>query len=201
MVVESVRFGTLDIDEQNIIRFPEGLPGFQAEKAFAFIPYGPQSPFAFLQSVNQPELTFLVVEPTKKSLGVYRQYATYAEGYDVKLAVVANKIETEDDLAFVRESVGNDLVAWVGRSGYVRAMEKGAIPPFSSLETSTTAALAAMKQTVDGCQQDWEKFYRQAVEFHRRNALAWMNASQGEDVTAQIDSDFSFNAVFTSSQP
>ena len=147
------------------------------------------------------DLTFLVVEPTKKSLGVYRQYATYAEGYDVKLAVVANKIETEDDLAFVRESVGSDRVAWVGRSGYVRAMEKGAIPPFSSLETSTTAALAAMKQTVDGCQQDWEKFYRQAVEFHRRNAFAWMNASQGEDVTAQIDSDFSFSAVFTSSQP
>lgn len=63
MVVESVRFGTMEIDEQDILRFPEGLPGFPAEKAFAFIPYGPQSPFAFLQSVNEPNLTFLIVEP------------------------------------------------------------------------------------------------------------------------------------------
>lgn len=144
------------------------------------------------------DLTFLVVEPTKKSLGVYFQYAAYARGYDVKLRVIANKIENEDDLTFVREQVGDDLLAGIRRSDYVRAMEKGSTLPFSSLETDTIAALATMKQAVDSCQQDWEKFYRQAVEFHRRNALAWMNASLGEDVTTQIDPDFSLSASFVS---
>jgi CO dehydrogenase maturation factor len=144
------------------------------------------------------DLTFLIVEPTKKSLGVYHQYREYACGYGVKLRVIANKVETEDDLAFVREHVGDDLLTRVGRSDYVRAMEKGAVLPFSCLETSNHSALAMMKQAVDGCQQDWEKFYRQAIEFHRRNALAWMNASQGEDVTTQIDPDFSLSASFQS---
>ena len=59
-------------------------------------------------------------------------------------------------------------------------------------------ALALMKQAVDRCQQDWEKFYRQAVFFHHRNALAWMNAGQGEDVTLQVDPDFSLSASFAS---
>ncbi len=63
MVIESTRFGSLEVDEQDIISFPQGLPGFREEKAFAFLPYGPESPFAFLQSVNQPELTFFIVEP------------------------------------------------------------------------------------------------------------------------------------------
>jgi CO dehydrogenase maturation factor len=144
------------------------------------------------------DLTFVIVEPTKKSLGVYHQYAAYAGGYDVKLRVIANKIETEDDLAFVRESVGDDLLVGVRRSDYVRAMEKGTALPFSSLETDISCALALMKQAADLCHQDWEKFYHQAVFFHRRNALAWMNASQGEDVTTQIDPDFSFDTSFAS---
>jgi flagellar assembly factor FliW len=63
MVIESTRFGSLDIDDRDILSFPEGLPGFGAEKAFAFLPYGPDSPFAFLQSVAEPNLTFLIVEP------------------------------------------------------------------------------------------------------------------------------------------
>ncbi|MDR7866331.1 MAG: flagellar assembly protein FliW [Sporomusaceae bacterium] len=63
MVIESTRFGSLEVDDQDIIRFPQGLPGFDDEKAFAFLPYGPDSPFAFLQSVAEPALTFFVVEP------------------------------------------------------------------------------------------------------------------------------------------
>lgn len=116
----------------------------------------------------------------------------------MKLHVIANKIETEDDLNFVREYAGHDLLTWIGRSDYVRGMEKGSVLPFSSLETSNHSALVMMKQAVDRCQQDWEKFYRQAVFFHRRNALAWMNERQGEDVTTQIDPDFSLGAAFAS---
>jgi CO dehydrogenase maturation factor len=140
------------------------------------------------------DLTCLVVEPTRQSLGVYRQYIEYARSYDVKLAVIANKIETQDDVTFVREQINEDLLTWIGRSAYVRAAEKGTILPFSSLEASTHEALVTMKQAVDSTPQDWDQFYRQAVLFHRQNALAWMNASQGEDVTAQIDPDFSLGA-------
>lgn len=144
------------------------------------------------------DLTFLVVEPTRQSLGVYRQYIEYARGYDVKLAVIANKIEHEDDVTFVREQVNDDLLTWIGRSAYVRAAEKGTILPFSELEVSTHEALATMKQAVDATEQDWDQFYRQAVLFHRQNALAWMNASQGEDVAAQIDPNFSLGAFLAS---
>jgi len=63
MVVQSTRFGVLEVDEKNVLRFPEGLPGFPEEKSFAFLPYGPDSPFAFLQSITEPNLTFLIVEP------------------------------------------------------------------------------------------------------------------------------------------
>src|SRR5579859_7449964 len=137
------------------------------------------------------DLTFLVAEPTMKALGVYRQYKEYASGYDVRIKVIGNKIETEDDLAFLREQVGDDLLTWVGHSDYIRAMEKGQRQPLDLLEEQNSTALTLMKEHVDGSQQDWEKLYRQTLEFHRQNALDWANAVAGEDLTRQIDPDYS----------
>jgi flagellar assembly factor FliW len=62
-VIESTRLGKLDVSEEEILKFPKGLPGFQNETAFAVIPHGDGSPFAFLQSASEPDLTFLVVDP------------------------------------------------------------------------------------------------------------------------------------------
>jgi len=38
---------------------------------------------------------------------------------------------------------------------------------------------------------EWERFYEQTVEFHRKNAASWLNVTLGEDVSTQIDPDFS----------
>lgn len=137
------------------------------------------------------DLTFLVVEPTLKSLGVYKQYEAYAREYDVRLCVIGNKVESAEDVTFLREHVGVDLLTWLGYSPYVRAQEKGQQLPFDALEAPQFQALAMMKATLDACQKDWEKLYTQAVAFHRQNALAWGNAAIGADATAQIDPAFS----------
>lgn len=63
MVIESTRLGQLEVSEEEILKFPKGLPGFPNETVFAYIPYSPDSPLAFLQSVGEPNLTFLIVEP------------------------------------------------------------------------------------------------------------------------------------------
>lgn len=63
MKIKSTRFGDLDIPAAAVLKFPHGLPGFSEEKLFAFIPYQADSPFAFLQSATDPNLTLMLVEP------------------------------------------------------------------------------------------------------------------------------------------
>lgn len=63
MLIDSTRLGHVDVSEDNIINFPQGLPGFPDEKTFAFLLYQTDSPFAFLQSIKEPDLTFLIVAP------------------------------------------------------------------------------------------------------------------------------------------
>lgn len=63
MIIQSTRFGEVEVSDEMIIEFPHGLPGFLKEKSFAFLPYQQDSPFAFLQSTGDPDLTFLIVDP------------------------------------------------------------------------------------------------------------------------------------------
>jgi len=63
MKIESTRFGTLEITEEDILHFPLGIPGFLNEKEFVLLPHGADSPFSFLQSVKEPNLSFLLVDP------------------------------------------------------------------------------------------------------------------------------------------
>ncbi len=139
------------------------------------------------------DLTFAIVEPTLKSLSVYQQYIDYAKGYDVLVKVIGNKVETKGDVAFLREHVGNDLLTWMERSDYVRALEKGQYLPLSELEAQSWQVLATMRQAVDECEKDWDKFYHQSIAFHRKNALEWANAMAGEDLTRQIDPSYTLS--------
>lgn len=143
----------------------------------------------------QFDLTFLVVEPTKKSLGVYQQYQTHAHRYGVPLQVIGNKLENDTDLAFVRTHTGAAMATWLTRSAYVRAMEQGQVLPLLHLEPENREALATMRRVVDTCTPDAERSYRLAVALHRQNASAWMNNTLGTDVTQQIDPEFSFSTA------
>lgn len=63
MLVRSTRLGELEVAETQVIEFPYGLPGFLDEKKFALLPCEEGNPFTFLQSMSEPNLTFVTVEP------------------------------------------------------------------------------------------------------------------------------------------
>ncbi|MGP3772891.1 nucleotide-binding protein [Streptomyces sp. SDT5-1] len=138
------------------------------------------------------DMTFLVAEPTRKGISVYRQYKEYARDFGVALKVVGNKVRDEDDLEFLRAEVGDDLLVTVGHSDWVRAMEKGRPPRFELLEEANKASLRALQDAVDATYEtrDWERYTRQMVHFHLKNAQSWGNERTGADLASQVDPGF-----------
>lgn len=68
MMIETTRFGRIPIDENHVITFPEGLPGFEGCRRFTLVPHpssdGTQdSPFEWLQSIEDGSLAFLAMDP------------------------------------------------------------------------------------------------------------------------------------------
>ncbi|WP_405500594.1 ATP-binding protein [Streptomyces niveus] len=138
------------------------------------------------------DMTFLVVEPTCKGVSVYRQYKEYARDFGVALNVVGNKVQAQDDVDFLQDEVGDDLLVTVGHSNWVRSMEKGRPAPFELLEAENRVALQVLEDAAEDsyADRDWERYTRQMVHFHLRNAESWGNAKTGADLAAQVDPAF-----------
>ncbi|MCI3238746.1 ATP-binding protein [Streptomyces spinosisporus] len=140
------------------------------------------------------DITFLVAEPTRKGVSVYRQYRDHAREFGIRLAVVGNKVTGEDDLLFLKEQVGDDLLTHLVQSPWVRAAEQGRTKAESdaldSLEPHNRHALSILRETVDSRPRDWPTLHRHAVEFHLRNARAWADKATGQDLAKQVDPDF-----------
>ena len=138
------------------------------------------------------DLTFLVAEPTRKGVGVYRQWAGYAAGYDVALAVIGNKVQDAEDVAFLREHAGG------GPAGLRSAMSPRSGPWNRAARSAWTISARATLATLGApaghawtrSARDWARYTRQAVEFHLSNARAWANAAVGEDLAGQVDPEF-----------
>ncbi len=64
MEIESTRFGRLSVDEERVITFPGGLLGFPEHTQFALIQTGEENYFFWLQAVDDPNLAFVVTDPT-----------------------------------------------------------------------------------------------------------------------------------------
>src|SRR5687768_17196482 len=72
--IESSRFGTLVVEDERVITFPNGLLGFPDHKRFALIQTGEENYFFWLQSVDEPNLAFVVTDPS-----------IFFKGYEVPL--------------------------------------------------------------------------------------------------------------------
>lgn len=138
------------------------------------------------------DMTFLVAEPTRKGVSVYRQYKEYARDFGVTLKVVGNKVQSRDDLDFLRDEVGEDLLVTVGHSDWVKAMEKGRPQRFELLEAENRMSLQTLQDAAEDMyeRRDWERYTRQMVHFHLKNAESWGNAKTGVDLAAQVDPAF-----------
>lgn len=63
MKIISKFLGEIEINDDQIIAFPNGLPGFETEKQFAILSLEEQSSFAILQSIHHSHVGFVVAYP------------------------------------------------------------------------------------------------------------------------------------------
>lgn len=64
MKIATFRFGELKIPEENIIEFPKGIIGFEQFKKYVLLEREDSDPFCWLQSLEDPNLAFVVINPT-----------------------------------------------------------------------------------------------------------------------------------------
>lgn len=63
MKIETLNFGEIEIEAEEVIAFPQGIPGYEEMSQFAILHPDKELPFSYLQSVEMGQLCFIIVDP------------------------------------------------------------------------------------------------------------------------------------------
>ncbi|MCP4006739.1 MAG: flagellar assembly protein FliW [bacterium] len=66
---DSPRFGLIEVENDKLIVFEKGLPGFPDSTEFIVMDHDKETPLKWLHCVNHPEVAFLIVNPTQVLAG------------------------------------------------------------------------------------------------------------------------------------
>jgi len=100
MQIQTTRFGMVEIDDRRIMDFPKGMVGFPSCQRFALIQTNDEGVFFWLQSLDRPELAFVVCDP-RTFVPDYRvpvkleelQLIGLEAPEDAQVLVIVNKID------------------------------------------------------------------------------------------------------------
>jgi flagellar assembly factor FliW len=98
MLVQTTRFGPVEVDESRLLQFPAGLLGFSRARRFALLQPDDRGVFFWLQSVESADVAFVVTDPCLWSadyaVTVRREQAAeigLPEGVSPQLLVIVNR--------------------------------------------------------------------------------------------------------------
>lgn len=93
MKCTSTRFGSFEVHDKSILMFPAGLLGFSEQQRYVILDHDTEAPFKWLQSVEEPALAFVIMDP-----------ALFHPGYQIDIsadALVEIGAKEREDLVLV----------------------------------------------------------------------------------------------------
>lgn len=91
MKCTSTRFGSFEVRSESLITFPSGVLGFPEQHRYVMLDHDTEAPIKWLQSVEEPELAFVILDPI-----------TFHSDYHVEVsadALVEIKAQAGEELA------------------------------------------------------------------------------------------------------
>lgn len=139
----------------------------------------------------------LVVEPTPEGVSVFKQYMELAKvaGVNSYIYALGNKVDDEEDIAYLESHLGNKLVGTLGRQSYLkRSRQSGEILDIEKIEGIDEVFERVAKMTKKNKETESDRI-RILHELHRKHAQADYIIARHGDLTKQIDPDFSLGDV------
>ena len=99
--IHTVNFGDIEVPEDKIINFKEGVPGFPQIHRFATLEFEDLRPFQYLQALDGPPVALLIVNPFVIDPG-YKFQLSNSDMEDIQTA------NPEDVAVYVVATIPND---------------------------------------------------------------------------------------------
>src|SRR5947208_12609733 len=121
-MIESSRFGRVEIDPDTIVEFPDGLIGLGGSR-YALLASEPDSPFLWLHSIEDPSLALPVTDPHRFfpsfTVQMADEDAERLELDDATEVTVYVTVRAADALEDFRANLKAPILVWSGQGHQV----------------------------------------------------------------------------------
>jgi len=144
------------------------------------------------------DINVFVVEPTLKSIQVFKDFKKIADKEGVQTVAIINKCEPEDE-HFVQKYIDKkDIIGYVSRSVHIKHMEQGDTSAFSDFVEEQKSVFVALQEYIrTHASRDWDAYYKRLLKTHIKNSNEWWNDYYKEQIDKQLDLNFSYDKVLT----
>ena len=145
---------------------------------------------------NVADLNVFVVEPTKKSIDVYKEFSSIVSTHGIDTYVIANKVKGQDDIDYITKNIDSKyILEFIGESDDLRKFEQGDEEGLDRFVTNNQKILDTIKNRLDSIEKDWDRYYQVQKQIYIDDVGDWYSQFYGEDLTKYIDKDFSYKEV------
>lgn len=145
---------------------------------------------------NVSDLNLFVVEPTKKSIDVYKEFKNIVSNYGIDTYVVANKIRNESDIEYIKKNIDeNYILGFIKDSDDLRKFEQGDQEGLDNFIKNNEQILKSVLNKLNSIEKNWDKYYDIQKQIYVDDVGDWYSQFYGEDLTKYIDKKFSYKDV------
>ena len=145
---------------------------------------------------NVSDLNLFVVEPTKKSIDVYKEFKNIVSNYGIDTYVVANKIRNESDIEYIKKNIDeNYILGFIKDSDDLRKFEQGNQEGLENFIKNNEQILESVLNKLNSIEKNWDKYYDIQKQIYVDDVGDWYSQFYGEDLTKYIDKKFSYKDV------
>jgi CO dehydrogenase maturation factor len=144
------------------------------------------------------DLNVFIVEPTLKSIQVYKEFKKISDKEGLHTVAIINKCEQEDEVFIHKHIDTKSIIGYVPYSTYIKKMEQGKASAFDSFIEEQKAVFTSLENYIkESVKKDWNIYYKRLLEVHIKNSKEWWNDYFHEEIDKQEDKKFSYEKVFT----
>ncbi|CAN5540158.1 hypothetical protein BH11CYA1_BH11CYA1_15030 [soil metagenome] len=142
------------------------------------------------------DMHVFVVEPTQKSVQVYKDFIKLLPALADKTYVLGNKVEGAEDEQFIAGQIAEGkLLGFVPLSKHLKRFEQGHADALELFQQEQSLVFDKVLATLLAKTRDWDVYLQRLRETHIRLCHEWYNDFHGIKLEEGLDTAFSYQAV------
>ena len=127
------------------------------------------------------DITIFVVEPSERSVSVYKDYINTAWIDTESVFVLWNKIEDEDDLDYINKNVKTDKLLWFLK--FNKKINRGEwVDRYELFIEDNLSILNTILEKLDSADKNWNSYYNRVHKLFIDESKSWFSSFYNKDL-------------------